>query len=270
MIQSFDDEFPLPNRVYNTPAEPKKQLSKTVDGQEVNSMEQTKFRSGVGKMLHLMRWSRPDIWNAVRELSRRMVKSNYDHMKAMLRVMKYCVDTNNLGWYLQPERNWDGCNKDFEFKLMGKADSNFATYSETRQSITGYFVMLEQAVVTAKSGMQKIVALSVTEAEVIALVMCVQEMLYIAKVLESMDLKVEKPMKVFSDNKGAVDLANGWSVAGNTKHMEVRIMFLRELKESGALQVEWISTASNEADIFTKNVEAKLFQRHVSTFCKNG
>ena len=72
-----------------------------------------------------------------------------------------------------------------------------------------------------KSGMQKIVSLSVTEAEVIAMVMCVQEMLYIMKVIESMELQVEKPMIVYSDNKGAVDLANGWSVTGNTKHMEV-------------------------------------------------
>ena len=270
LLQSFEDEFNMPNRVYDTPAEPKKQLKKTIEGQEVTAKEQTKFRSGVGKMLHLMRWSRPDIWNSVRELSRRIVNSNYNHMKAMIRVMKYCIDTRNKGWVLQPERTWDGIKKDFKFILSGKADSNFTTCDETRRSITGYYVALENTVVSCKSGMQKIVALSVTEAEVIALVMCVQEMLYIKKVLESMELEVEKPMKVYSDNKGAVDLANGWSVSGNTKHMEVRIMFLRELKESGALQVEWIPTAENEADIFTKNVEQKLFQKHVSTFCKDG
>ena len=82
-------------------------------------------------------------------------------------------------------------------------------------------------------------------------------------------MQVEKPMKVYSDNKGAVDLANGWSVAGNTKHIEVRIMFLCELKECGALQVEWVPTKDNEADIFTKNTELKAFQKHVSIFCKD-
>ena len=69
------------------------------------------------------------------------------------------------------------------------------------------------------------------------------------------------------DNKGAVDLANGWSIGGGTKHMDVRIMFLRELKEQGTLLVKWISTQDNAADIFTKNVDPSTFERHVKVFC---
>ena len=171
---------------------------------------------------------------------------------------------------MQPERNWNGHSKVLNLNRWTKWIPILPPTVKLVKSITECFVTLEQTLVTAKSGMQKTVALPVTEAKVIALVMCTQEMLYIAKVLESMELKVEKAMRVFSDNKGAVDLAIGWSVAGNTKHMLVQIIFLRELKESGTLQVEWVSTVSNKADIFTKNVEAKLFQKHVSTFCKNG
>lgn len=85
-------------------------------------------------------------------------------------------------------------------------------------------MLLEQVVVTAKSVMQKIVAISGRETEVIALVMHVQEILYIMKINESIELKVKKLMKACSDNKGVVDLANEWNVAGNTKHTEVRIM----------------------------------------------
>ena len=109
--------------------------------------------------------------------------------------------------------------------------------------------------------------LSVTEAEVIAMVQCIQEMLYVMKVLESMKLRVKKPMTVYVDNKGAVDLANGWSIGGGTKHMEVRIMFVRELKEQGVIEVKWKAGDENVADIFTKNVDTKLFKKHVPTFC---
>ena len=76
--------------------------------------------------------------------------------------------------------------------------------------------------------MQKIVALSVTEAEVIAIVQCVQEMIYIMKLVESLKLKVRKPMMVNTDNKGAVDLINGWSVGGGTKHIDCRLMYLSD------------------------------------------
>ena len=72
-------------------------------------------------------------------------------------------------------------------------------------------------------------------------------------------------MLIEVDNKGAVDLINGWSVNGGTKHMDVRIMYLRQLKEQGIIKVQWISTKDNEADIFTKNVNSQAFERHVKS-----
>ena len=91
-------------------------------------------------------------------------------------------------------------------------------------------------------------------------------MIYCKKVLESIGLLVELPMIINTDNQGAVDLINGWSTTGGTKHMDVRIMFLRELKEQGLIRIEWISTDENEADIFTKNVDMKTLEKHVNCF----
>ena len=263
LLQSYEDEFDLPKGSFKTPAEPGKVLEECVENHEIDKERQTKFRSAVGKLLHMMRWSRPEIWNAVRECSRRMSRASEDHMKAVLRVMKYCSDTKERGWELKPNRKWDGKDQSFLFKIRGKSDSNYATCKETRKSITGYLVWLEESLIAVKSGMQKIVALSVTEAEIIALVQCVQEMMYMKKVLESILLKVELPMIVEVDNKGAVDLVNGWSSSGGTKHMDVRIMYLRELKEKKILKVEWQPTKENEADVFTKNVDGATFERHL-------
>ena len=81
-------------------------------------------------------------------------------MKALLRIMKYCVDHPNRGWTLKPNRQWNGIDKDHEFEITGQADSNYATCVETRKSITGLMVKLENAIVAVKSGMQRIVALS--------------------------------------------------------------------------------------------------------------
>ena len=75
-------------------------------------------------------------------------------------------------------------------------------------------------------------------------------------------------MNVHSGNKGAVDLVNGWSVGGGTKHMDVRVMFLRELKEASILKIKWIPTASNESDIYTKNVNNQTFKKHVAKICE--
>ena len=264
LLQSYEDEFELPSREYETPAETGKVLTKCEDDQQVPPAEQKEFRSGTGKLLHMMRWSRPEIWNSVRELSRRMSKSNADHLKAMKRVMKYCVSTKEKGWTLRPSRTLDGKDKNFEFLVTGECDSNFATCTETRKSVTGYCIYLEDALIAVKSGMQKIVAISVTEAEVIAMVQAVQEMMYVKKLIESMDLKVKLPMIIKCDNKGAVDLANGWIANGGTKHMEVKVMYLRELKGKEVIRVEWQPTASNTSDIFTKNLDTASFKKHRS------
>jgi len=88
--------------------------------------------------------------------------------------------------------------------------------------------------------MQKVVALSVTVVEGMSGVQCVQDFLYVMRVLESIGLRVKKPMILEIDNKGAVDLANNWSVGGRTRHIETRQHFLRNLKEEGILKVTWM------------------------------
>jgi hypothetical protein len=56
--------------------------------------------------------------------------------------------------------------------------------------------------------------------------------LYSMRVVESLGLKVKKPMILEIDNKGAVDIPNNWSVGGRTKHINTQFYFLRELKEA--------------------------------------
>jgi hypothetical protein len=62
MIQSYEDEFELnKTRQVSTPSEQGNVLMKCDKGTELGGKEQTKYRSRVGKLLHMMRWSRPEI-----------------------------------------------------------------------------------------------------------------------------------------------------------------------------------------------------------------
>jgi hypothetical protein len=96
MIQSFVDEFDLPTDgpIPNTaPAETGQVLSKGEQGMQMPIERQKKYRSGTGKLLHMMRWSRPDVLNAVRECSKFMSGAWENHMGAMQRIMRYVVNT---------------------------------------------------------------------------------------------------------------------------------------------------------------------------------
>jgi hypothetical protein len=64
----------------------------------------------------MMKWSRSEILNAVRELSRFMTGACPEHLKAMYRVMKYCVGTPNRGLLLKPNMKWDEHDPNFELE----------------------------------------------------------------------------------------------------------------------------------------------------------
>jgi hypothetical protein len=95
-------------------------------------------------------------------------------------------------------------------------------------------------------------------------------MMYQRNTLESIGLKVELPMFLEMDNKGAVDLVNNFSVGGRTKHVKVKRCFLQELKEAKVLVVKWIPGLENEADIFTKNLDGPLFKCYAELLLGEG
>ena len=109
-------------------------------------------------------------------------------------------------------------------------------------------------------------ALSVTEAELYASVQCAQDMLFVWKIIKSIGLKVKLPMILELDNKKAVDIANNWSVAGRTKHIDTKQYFVRQLKEDGINKVRWIPGKMNEADLYTKNLPGPDFRKHTKVF----
>ena len=65
LIQSFADEFELPDKEYATPAEPHSVL---VEGQTINEQAHREYCKGVGKLIHLAKYSRVESLNVVREL----------------------------------------------------------------------------------------------------------------------------------------------------------------------------------------------------------
>ena len=115
--------------------------------------------------------------------------------------------------------------------------------------------------------MQKSVTLSVIEAKLVAATQCAQDMHFAMRVLESMGLKVKKPMILKIHNKGAVDLTHNWNVGGRTRHVEVRQNVLRDLNRDGIILSKWIPGDNNSSDMFTENLGGPLFEKYITTYC---
>jgi hypothetical protein len=103
LTQSYEDEFELGKRCYNMPAQPGTVLMRPTKGEEVlSATDQTTLRSGVGKLMYQMQYSRPDIAQAVPDLARYMTRGNSKTLNAMYRCMRYVLCTRDVGLLLKP------------------------------------------------------------------------------------------------------------------------------------------------------------------------
>ena len=92
LLQSFSNEFEMPSPKYNTPAVAGTVLIPGKEEERLSVKETKKYRSGVGKLMHMMQYSRLEIYNLVCDCVRHMKEPSQVHFDAMIRVMKYCVD----------------------------------------------------------------------------------------------------------------------------------------------------------------------------------
>ena len=138
--------------------------------------------------------SRPDIANAVHELSKSMDGASKLQFREMLQDIKFILDTMNLRIKIVSTLH-NGI-----WKLEAFSDNDFANDKETRISVYGYVFYSCGVPVAWKSKSMRSVVLSTTEAEYVAISEVVKEIKFIYQLLESMDVKVPLPIKVRVDN----------------------------------------------------------------------
>ena len=255
--QDFGDIIKT-TKEYQTPAGPKTTCIRPEKGDPLITKEnQSIFRSGVGMLLYLVKHSRPDIANAVRELSKVADGATEAHWKAMCRLIKYVLDTANYGLKIKPKDN-----KNNLFYLEGIADSEYAGDKDSRISVYGYIIYFCGAPIAWKSKSGKSVTLSSTEAEYFAMSEVAKELIFAKQLLQSMDIMIEFPVIIRVDNVGAIYIANNYTIGQRTKHIDIRTHFVRNFIEDGILKVIFIKSEDNDADIFTKNTSEEIFKKH--------
>ena len=69
------------------------------------------------------------------------------------------------------------------------------------------------------------------------------------------------PGIIFEDNEGAIFLAKNQQVGMRTKHIDVKYHFIRDLVSDGYLDLRYVRSEENYADLMTKNVSNEIFER---------
>ena len=103
-------------------------------------------------------------------------------------------------------------------------------------------------------------ALSIIEAEYVAVSACAQEVKFVTIFLVEMT-EVQKPSVIYEDNQGAIFLANISQVGICTKHIDICHHFLQDIVEGKDIYIKYILSEDKTADIMTKNTSEADFAK---------
>jgi hypothetical protein len=173
------------------------------------------------------------------------------HLRAVKRIMRYLVYTPKFSlWYPK------GCT----FDLIGYSDADWAGCKIDRKSTSGTCQCLGRSLVSWASKKQNSVALSTTEAEYIVAGHCCAQLLWMRQTLRDYGYKLSK-VPLLCDNESAIRMADNPVEHSRTKHIAIWYHFLRDHQQREDIEIAYISTKEQLADIFTKPLDEKTFTK---------
>ena len=103
-----------------------------------------------------------------------------------------------------------------------------------------------------KSRKQPTVALSTCEAEYMSLSSAIQEAKFLFQLLKDFLVESSNSVSLYCDNQGAIALAKNPVQHQRSKRINIRYHFIRQEIQNGSVNVMYVTSNENVADIFTK------------------
>nr|GEY13064.1 hypothetical protein [Tanacetum cinerariifolium] len=124
-------------------------------------------------------------------------------------------------------------------------------YHDTHRSTSGSVQFLGERLISWSLKRQKSAAISSTEAEYIALSGCCAQILWMRSQLSDYGLGFNK-IPMYCNNKSAIALCCNNVQHSRSKHIDIRYHFIKEQVENGVIELYFVNTEYQLADLFTK------------------
>ncbi|GKB09032.1 retrovirus-related pol polyprotein from transposon TNT 1-94 [Tanacetum coccineum] len=229
-----------------TPMATKPKLDADLSGEPV---DQTDYRSKIGSLMYLTS-SRPDIVQAVCYCARYQARPTEKHLKEVKRIFRYLRGTINMGlWY----------PKDSGFELTAFSDADHAGCIDTRKSTSGGIQFLGDKLVSWMSKKQDCTAMSSAEAEYVALSASCAQVMWMRTQLKDYGFNYNK-IPLYCDSQSAIAISCNPVQHSRTKHIHTRYHFIKEQVKNGIIELYFVRTEYQLADMFTKALPEDRFQ----------
>nr|GEU99443.1 retrovirus-related Pol polyprotein from transposon TNT 1-94 [Tanacetum cinerariifolium] len=221
-----------------TPMEIKDKLNLDQNGTPVDA---TKYHNMIGALMYLTS-SRPDRVHATCLCARYQAKPTEKHLKDVKRIFRYLWGTVNTGLRY---------TKDSGFELTGFSDSDYAGCKDTFKSTFDGAQFLGEKLVSWSSTKQDCTALSTAEAEYVSLSAYYAQVLWMRTQLTDYGFHFNKIL-IYYNLKSAIAISCNPIQLSRTKHIDVRYHFIKEHLEKGMIELYFVKTDYQLADLFTK------------------
>lgn len=240
-----------------SPLEPGIKISKEMspdNDADRDSMRNIPYRSAIGSLLFIAITTRPDIAFAVNLLSRYCENPGIGHWGAIKRIFRYLKGTIDIKiTYGRGDVQ----------HITGYSDADWAGDLDERKSTSGYIFTLYGGAISWNCKRQPTVALSSTEAEYMSAVSAIQEAIWLRSLYKEMFKDDLYGIPLYVDNRGAIHLILNNVVSGRTKHIQIKIEFIKESVKNGEITIKYMPTSQMPADIMTKAVPGNNIMKHL-------
>lgn len=219
---------------------------------QCKNLDDKTYQSLIGSLMYLTVISRPDISHVVSKLSQFNSHPHEEHLNAAKYLLRY------LNKY--PKGMISYCNLNEKFICF--TDADWGCDSCDRKSYTGFVMFMAGGAVAWESKKQSVVALSTMEAEYVAVCQGAKEVVFVRNLLEEMGFNefTCEPTRIMCDNQGAQFMVKNPTVHKRSKHIDIRFHYIREQYTEGNIEVEYVSSENNAADVLTKTLSK---EKHV-------
>ncbi|XP_059310268.1 uncharacterized mitochondrial protein AtMg00810-like [Lycium ferocissimum] len=238
----------LPSHPVSTPLDPTFKLNITSGDPLPNP---TVYHRLLGQ-LNFLTHTRPDLAFAVQTLSQYMQHPHTGHLQAAFHTLRYLRKDPSLGFFM---------NSSPSLQVLGFCDADWASCSDTRRSVSGFYISLGDSPVSWKSKKQPVVSLSSTESEYRSMRRLVVEISWVVRLLSDLTVSPSLPVPLHCDNRSTIHIAKNPVFHERTKHIELDCHFVREKLLGGLISLSFLPSSSQIADLFTKALAGPL-HRH--------
>lgn len=207
----------------------------------------TEYRQVVGALQYIT-ISRPDLTYAMNQVCQYMHQPTTAHWNAVKRILRFLKGSVNHGLLYKPGST----------HIHAYCDADYAGNPDDRHSTGGYVIYLGSNPISWSAKKQRTVSRSSTEAEYRQLAYTAAELSWLRSLFKDLGIPLQPPV-LWCDNVSSLALASNPVFHARTKHLEVDYHYVREKVIRGELQVRYISTKDQVADIFTKGLSRQRF-----------